>query len=328
MRIAVYAIAKNEAKFAERWMNSMLEADAVFVLDTGSTDGTQEILRRFGAVVVEQIYSPFRFDVARNASMALVPKEYDWCVCTDLDEVFTRGWRAELERTLKAADDAACFPNSAVCRFVTSWNDDGSPKDTMDFWKIHKNGSVVWKSPIHEYLEWRTERRKVWCDGFHLEHHPDTTKSREQYLPMLETAVFEDPCPRHLFYLGREYLYRGRPLAAIATLSQYLMHPNATFKEERAYAYRYIGRACRDAGEIQTAVRWYVASAREEDSLREGLVEYARMCKENGAVDEAIRALKCALERKARPRIFFTEDDCWDGTPERLLEEWTKSKGE
>ena len=38
MKISVYAIAKNEEKFADDWVNSMKEADEIVVLDTGSTD--------------------------------------------------------------------------------------------------------------------------------------------------------------------------------------------------------------------------------------------------------------------------------------------------
>ena len=41
-RVYVYAICKNERAFAARWMQSMREADGVYVLDTGSTDGTPE----------------------------------------------------------------------------------------------------------------------------------------------------------------------------------------------------------------------------------------------------------------------------------------------
>ena len=48
MKIVVYAICKNEAGHAERWMASMAEADGVYVLDTGSTDGTAERLRAWG----------------------------------------------------------------------------------------------------------------------------------------------------------------------------------------------------------------------------------------------------------------------------------------
>ena len=90
-KVCVYAICKNEEKFADRWMDSMGEADLVVVLDTGSEDGTAERLRARGAqVTVEQIL-PWRFDAARNRSLELVPEDVDLCVCTDLDEVFRPG---------------------------------------------------------------------------------------------------------------------------------------------------------------------------------------------------------------------------------------------
>lgn len=80
MKIVVYAICKNEAGYAERWMASMAEADGVYVLDTGSTDGTAERLRALGAVVVEERVEPWRFDTARNRSLELVPEDADICV--------------------------------------------------------------------------------------------------------------------------------------------------------------------------------------------------------------------------------------------------------
>ena len=73
MKIIIYAICKNEAQFIERFMRSCAEADGVYVLDTGSTDGTPERLRALGATVYEQTIAPWRFDAARNASLALLP---------------------------------------------------------------------------------------------------------------------------------------------------------------------------------------------------------------------------------------------------------------
>lgn len=58
MKISVYAICKNEEKFAARWAASMQEADQVVVLDTGSTDGTVEQLRQAGVQVYERKLSP------------------------------------------------------------------------------------------------------------------------------------------------------------------------------------------------------------------------------------------------------------------------------
>lgn len=75
----------------------MSEADEVFVLDTGSTDRTADLLQELGAKVTKDSIIPWRFDTARNRSLDLVPMDTDICVCTDLDEVFHPGWRKLLE---------------------------------------------------------------------------------------------------------------------------------------------------------------------------------------------------------------------------------------
>lgn len=45
MKICVYAICKNESKHIKRWYESMKEADEIYVLDTGSTDNSVELLK-------------------------------------------------------------------------------------------------------------------------------------------------------------------------------------------------------------------------------------------------------------------------------------------
>ena len=47
-RVFVYAICKNDSKFAARWMRSVSEADGVYVLDTGSEDGSAALLSGLG----------------------------------------------------------------------------------------------------------------------------------------------------------------------------------------------------------------------------------------------------------------------------------------
>ena len=116
MRIAVYAICKNESQFVDRWMDSMSEADQVVVLDTGSTDDTVERLKKRGAQVTVELISPWRFDVARNRSLDLVSEDTDICVCTDLDEVFHPGWRAALERAWQPGAGQATY------RYTWSFN--------------------------------------------------------------------------------------------------------------------------------------------------------------------------------------------------------------
>ena len=138
MRIAVYAICKNESQFVDRWMDSMSEADQVVVLDTGSTDDTVERLKKRGAQVTVELISPWRFDVARNRSLDLVSEDTDICVCTDLDEVFHPGWRATLERAWQPGAGQATY------RYTWSFNPDGSEGVVFWYEKAHARYGYGW----------------------------------------------------------------------------------------------------------------------------------------------------------------------------------------
>ena len=148
MKIVVYAIAKNESSFVDRWMDSMSEADQVVVLDTGSDDGTAERLQARGAQVTVERIVPWRFDRARNRSLELVPEDADVCVCTDLDEVFRTGWRSALEGVWTPETRQASY------RYTWSFQPDGS--EGVVFWqeKIHARRGFRWVHPVHEVLEW------------------------------------------------------------------------------------------------------------------------------------------------------------------------------
>ena len=67
MKIAVYAISKNESQFVERFCKSAVDADLIVIADTGSTDNTVELAKEHGAVVYDICISPWRFDKARDA---------------------------------------------------------------------------------------------------------------------------------------------------------------------------------------------------------------------------------------------------------------------
>lgn len=90
--LSVYAICKNEIKNIDKWLKCFSEADNICVLDTGSTDGTWEFLNSQKSVypnliIDQQIITPWRFDKARNLSLALVPKNTAIYFMVDIDEI-------------------------------------------------------------------------------------------------------------------------------------------------------------------------------------------------------------------------------------------------
>ena len=236
-KVVIYAISKNESSFVDRWVDSMKEADEIYVLDTGSTDDTVEKLRSHGVIVAQEIITPWRFDVARNKSLDMVPLNADICVCTDLDEVFESGWRTELENTLN---------NSDSLRYKYNWSIDDFDKPIVTFLyeKIHSRNNYEWIYPVHEILKCSKENEVVVTnENITLNHYPDHTKSRSSYLPLLELSVQENPNnDRNLHYLGREYMYYGKWQESIDTLIKHINLPTSTWAEERSASMRFISR--------------------------------------------------------------------------------------
>jgi len=315
-RVCVYAISKNEEAFVDRWMDSMSEADRIVVLDTGSTDHTAEKLRSRGAEVSVEIISPWRFDTARNRSLALVPHDTDICVCTDLDEVFEKGWRRRLEDVW--------IPNAgqASYRYTWSFNPDGS--EGVVFWsqKIHARYGYRWTHPVHEVLTWIGDGApgpKVTAEGVQLNHFPDPTKSRGQYLPLLELSVSEDPDDdRNMHYLGREYMYCRRWDDCIATLKKHLSMPRAVWRDERAASMRYIAKSYIKKGDFSEAQNWYLRAIAEAPHLREPYIDLALMLYEQQEWDGVLYFTGRALSIVYRPRSYICEAAPWGSLPHDL----------
>ena len=316
MNVIVYAICKNEEKFAARWADSMGEAEDIFVLDTGSTDGTVNILREKGVHVTEETISPWRFDAARNRSLELVPQDADICVCTDLDEVFEPGWRRKLESAWQGDTCRAAY------RYTWSFLADGTEGHVFYLDKIHRRLGYRWTHPVHEILSWmgEGEEKRVTAEGVQLNHHPDPNKSRAQYLPLLELSVQEAPeDDRNTHYLGREYLFYGRYDDCIRTLTRHLSMPTARWADERCASMRYIARAYRAKGNRKEAEAWYWRAMAEAPHLREPFVEAAFLAYERKDWEAAVYLTGKALAIEERPRTYITESDAWGALPWDLM---------
>ena len=315
-KVCVYAICKNEAAFAGRWMDSMSEADQVVVLDTGSSDGTVEKLRARGAQVTVEEISPWRFDTARNRSLELVAEDADICVCTDLDEVFHPGWREALEKAWVPGAGQATY------RYTWSFNADGSEGVVFWYEKIHARRGYQWVHPVHEVLKWTGEGSPgpmVSAEGVQLDHHPDPNKSRGQYLPLLELSVREEPGDdRNVHYLGREYMYWGRWDDCIKTLKGHLAMPTALWRDERAASMRYIAKSYWSKGEPAQARDWYLRAITEAPHLREPYVDLALMLYALEEWEGVLYFTACALAITVRPRSYICEAAAWGSLPHDL----------
>ena len=306
-KVCVYAICKNEEKFVKRWYNSMKEADKIVVLDTGSTDNTVNLLKEFGVDVYSKNINPWRFDVARNESLKLIPEDYQICVCTDLDEVFESGWKNKLLNNWQE--------DTTRMKYTYNWsfNEYGEVATMYLLNKIHLRDNYIWTHPVHEVLTPINEEKEVICKDIVLNHYPDKTKSRSSYLPLLELSVKESPLDdRNMHYLGREYMYYCKWDECIETLKKHLELKSATWKDERCASMRFIARSYKAKKDINLSKKWYEKAINEAPYLRESYIELGYLYYEEKDFLNAYYYLKRALEIKIKSDSYINEEFAWN----------------
>ena len=307
LKIAIAAISKNEAQFVRRFCESAKDADLISIADTGSDDDTVAIAKECGAEVHNICISPWRFDHARNAGLALLPKDIDVVISLDLDEVLEPGWREEIERVWVKGE-------TTRLRYKFDWGCGIS----FYYEKIFAKHGYSFHHPVHEYPRPDGRITEVYAqtDMLLVSHHPDPTKSRGQYMPLLELAVKEDPhCPRNAFYHARELTFYGRWDEAIVALSKYLAMPEATWPNERCYAMRLLGKAHDELGKGWEALKWYRLAVAEAPGTREPWVELSMLTYRFGMWAESYAAAKSALQIKDKQLVYTMDPSVWGEKP-------------
>ena len=306
MKIAVYAISKNEEMFVQRFCESAKDADLILIADTGSTDKTVELARQHGATVHEICISPWRFDKARDAALALIPRDIDVCISLDLDEELQPGWREEIERVWK--DDTTRL------RYKFDWG----MGIAFFYEKIHHRHGYHWHHPCHEYPVPDIRTKEVWAhtDMLLVVHKPDPTKSRGQYMDLLEVAVKEDPrCPRNAFYYARELTFYSKWNEALTALHKYLAMPEATWPNERCYAMRLISKSHMELGNVWEGLKWARLAVAEAPGTREPWVELAMATYRNNMWAESFSAAMSALGITNKEEVYTMDPSVWTEKP-------------
>lgn len=339
-KICVYAMCKNEEQFVEKWYESMKEADAVVVLDTGSTDNTVEKLRALGATVEVKIIDPWRFDVARNESLKLVPDDCNILISTDLDEVLEPGWAEVLRNNwIEGIHERATY------KYTWSHGADGSEKRIFVYDKIHSK-NWEWKAPVHELLYNKNTGSNLYThlesldlfDSIHLHHYPDMSKSRSSYLPLLELRAEEMEDDYYgLIYLAHEYFYREQYSRSIETLNKVLDNfRNRLNSVEIASCYLFMGDDYRALVELEEksdsenkydiiqkyrkdAIDSYFNAISIEPTYIEPYLDLSKVYIDMKMYDVAISYIKQGLKKSFRHYTWLERDDSWGSEPWDLL---------
>lgn len=325
-KICVYAICKNESQFVENWLQSMSEADYIVVLDTGSADNTYELLKNDPRVyrAEQKIIAPWRFDVARNESMKLIPEEANILVCTDLDELLDPGWADVLRaKWIEGTHRRGTY------KYAWSHNEVGDPSVVFQYDKVHSRG-WKWAFPVHEALVHEDSATNVTYyfhetldifDEMFLHHYPDHTKSRGSYLPLLELRKQEYPEDYYgRIYLAHEYYYRGLYQQSIDELQDILdNYANKYNQLEQASCYLFMGDSYRALESYTEAIIAYWHAIQKDNTYREPYINMAEVLNQLGYYHQAIGIIQDCFDKTYRHYNWLERGGSWQHEPHDAL---------
>ena len=96
MLLSVYLITLNESTHLAEVLERLQGVDEIVVVDSGSTDGTQDIARRYGARVVHNDWPGF----SKQKAYAMSLCQGEWVLSMDGDEVLQAGAIAHIRQLI------------------------------------------------------------------------------------------------------------------------------------------------------------------------------------------------------------------------------------
>jgi glycosyltransferase involved in cell wall biosynthesis len=139
--ISVAVIAKNEVDRIGHLLKSVEFADEVIVVDSGSTDGTQEFCRQMGARV---IFHEWPGHVAQK-QFAMESTKNEWILSLDADEALSEALMREILTAVKDADsNVSAFSMPRLSKYLGRWIKHGGWYPDRKV-RLVRRGRGVWK---------------------------------------------------------------------------------------------------------------------------------------------------------------------------------------
>ena len=230
-KISASMIVKNEEACLEKCLKSLKELDEIVIVDTGSTDKTAEIARKYTDKYFpdEYVWND-NFAEARNYSIKKCSG--DWIFIIDADEWLENGSMEKMRRAIEKTENDCIY---IKCIHEKSRWEHRQPR-------LHRNrGDIFWKGEIHNYLN--INSNEILDDAYVIfGYSPAHKADPDRALRILKKVVGERlDCVREKFYLAREYSYRGEWIKTIYWCEEYIK--KGFWAPERAEVFLLLARA-------------------------------------------------------------------------------------
>lgn len=210
--LSVCMIVRNEAHCLAKCLQSIQAvADEIIVLDTGSSDQSQQIAQQFGARVFDYVWHD-DFAAARNMSLTYATR--DWVLVIDADEYLAEESIAVLNDFLSQPRE----PERVLVR-CCSLDNQGQHQKIYHLVRLFaRQPQLRFEGAFHEYLQDSNNpplncrfmpEILLWHDGYSGQRSQQTGKpQRNRY--MLNQRLAQDPLnPVWYYYSANEYKTAG-----------------------------------------------------------------------------------------------------------------------
>lgn len=231
--VVVCMIVKNEEALLARCLDTVKEADAIYIADTGSTDKTVEIAKRYTQNVFTDYKWEGHFANARNHVLSKVKEEGAWVLSIDADEFL----QTPFSDARTSAEEADARGEIILDTFLVNEGD----AQKHSFPRLFKKcPEVFWSGAAHNHLSVlpKTVAKVSIVYGYSPAHLLD--KDRTLNILTNEVEIKKTGGPRERYYLAREYWYRNNYVKALEHLKIYVTE--SKFMAEKADAYLTMAR--------------------------------------------------------------------------------------
>lgn len=306
-------IVKNESRVIRRCLDSIRPfIQSWLIVDTGSTDGTQEIIREYMKDIPgELVERPWKsFGHNRSEAIALARSKADYLIFIDADNEFVapEGWRlpeltADLY-TVVLRDCESVYHRASLAANRLPWRYEGV---------------------LHEFLNCGSTYAPEVMEGPYIRVNTDGARSQdpmkfEKDARLLESALAEEPDnPRYVFYLAQSYRDAKQPRNALEAYRR--RAEMGDWDEEIWYSLLEVAKLSQQLElDESIVVQAYLKAHEARPSRAEALCYLACYCRSRHQYTQAYGFAKEAASIPRPLDILFLDDSVYSW---RALDEWS-----
>jgi glycosyltransferase involved in cell wall biosynthesis len=204
--ISCCMIVKNEEEFLEKCLSSVKDyVDEIVIVDTGSTDSTVEIAKKFTDKIYFHSWEN-SFSKARN--QVLQYATCDWIFQIDGDEELMKGSGEKLRNVVQNAVDEDIIYVSIFCSYAN-----GTKKSIHNFERLFRNNGIIhYEGSVHNQIVGGTKASYSSIELWHYGYDVDDKKAQEKFkrtTDLLKKEIEKNPDnPNYHHYLSASYFSR------------------------------------------------------------------------------------------------------------------------